>query len=321
TKLGGLKSMYFSVFAAHQCDGDLDHFNEYKALHPHHVNSNWMKCIPDAQSLSAVSIPGTDQSLKEGGVNPYRNFQAWKLSSQLYAGVRFFDMTVWISFGTLYVANNAVYYYEYFDHAVSELQNFLSVATSETLLLRFTGYADAISLAKEMLSKGTGFHLWKDRNIPKMGEARGKIVLIQSPDFDWGLPINAMELPTEDKITQMKANIEYASEHCQNEMMLTDTGAKGQYEIPLTVAEKLNKQLDDYLLSLLHLKKQPSCIGIISTPKPTTESTPKPETEPTPKPTTEPTPKPTTEPTHKPATEPTHREPGHIESESRPRFL
>uniref|UniRef100_A0A8B9JK88 Uncharacterized protein n=1 Tax=Astyanax mexicanus TaxID=7994 RepID=A0A8B9JK88_ASTMX len=233
-------------------------------LHPHHVNLDWMKCIPDAQSLSAVSIPGTDQSLKEGGVNPYRNFQVWKLSNQLFAGVRFFDMTVYIQFGTLYIENNGMINLEKFAHTVNELQIFLRDKKSETVLLRLTGNAKAISLAKKMLSEGTVIDLWKDKNIPKMGEARGKIVLIQSPDFNWGLPINAKVLTTKDKVAQMQANIKSASEHCQNEMMLTDTGAKGQYEKPRTVAEKLNKQLDDYLLSLLHLKKQPSCIGIIA---------------------------------------------------------
>ncbi|XP_072530147.1 1-phosphatidylinositol phosphodiesterase [Salminus brasiliensis] len=242
----------------------MEGFNDYRSLHPKHVNLDWMKCIPDDQSLSTVSIPGTHQSLKRDGLNIYRNFQAWKLFFQLYAGVRFFDMTVWIRSGTLYVENNAVIYYKNFADALHELQIYLGDKKSETLLLRLTGSDSAISLAKEILNREAANDLWKDRKIPTMREARGKIILIQSPDFDWGLPINAMVVGTKNKEDNMKANIKKASQYCSNEMMLTDTGAKGQREIPRTVAEQLNKQLDDHLLSLLSSKKQPPCLGIIA---------------------------------------------------------
>ncbi|KAL7858633.1 hypothetical protein AOLI_G00187350 [Acnodon oligacanthus] len=238
---------YFAVLvlaAVCQCDGDA-YFNSHKTLNLKYLKLKWMKCIPDHKPLSSVSIPGTHQSLKSGGLNEYKNFQAWKLLNQLHAGVRFVDMTLWISFGKLYVENNAVISYKKFSEALNQIQIFLKVKKSETVLLRLAGNSKAISRAKEELNRVTAIEVWKNRNIPTMGEARGKIVLIQGPGFDWGLPVNAMVLGKDkkNKEFQMKANIKKASEYCTNEMMLTDTGAKGTWEIPRKVAEKLNNQL------------------------------------------------------------------------------
>ncbi|KAI4877517.1 hypothetical protein NFI96_001716 [Prochilodus magdalenae] len=207
------------------------YFNENKTLHPDHSNLDWMECIPGDTSLSSVSIPGTHQSLKSGGIHDPRNFQAWELPAQLYVGVRFFDMTLWTLFGTLYVENNALVYYEKFSHVLSHLQVFLKdKRKSDTVLLRLTGPSKSISRAKEELDSATAVEVWKKQTIPTMDEARGKIILIQSSDFDWGLPVTTTELGTDKKESEMKDNIKKASEKCAHEMMLTDTGAKGLLE-------------------------------------------------------------------------------------------
>ncbi len=44
----------------------------------------------------------------------------------------------------------------------------------------------------------------------------------------------------------MRENIKLASQKCEQEMMLSYTGATGESEEPLKIAETLNKQVDDY---------------------------------------------------------------------------
>ncbi|KAL6473819.1 hypothetical protein MHYP_G00173800 [Metynnis hypsauchen] len=213
---------YFAVLvltAVYQCEGDT-YFNSDPTLDSKYDQFTWMKCIPNDKPLSSVSIPGTHQSL----INKKQGFQAWEFQNQMHAGVRFIDMTLQVLSGKLYVKNKRKPKFK-FSQPLNQIKLFLKAHESETVLLRLAGESKSISRAKEELNRVTDVEVWKNKKIPRMGEVRRKIVLIQSRNFDWGLPVNAMVLGKDkkNKEFQMKANIKKASEYCTNEMMLTDT--------------------------------------------------------------------------------------------------
>ncbi len=104
------------------------------------------------------------------------------------------------------------------------------------------------------------------QEIPTLGQVRGKIVLIKSSTLELGIPVHITELHADmdTKETQMRENIKVASQKCEQEMMLSFTGATGESEEPLKIAPTLNKQVDDYLLDLKGDTNRPHCVGIIA---------------------------------------------------------
>ncbi|XP_057210686.1 uncharacterized protein LOC130566886 [Triplophysa rosa] len=251
----------FIVVAICRCQGE-QHFSSSETLHFKFANHKWMKKIQDLP-LSAISIPGTHQSNRHSQTSPPA-FQAWGLHNQLDAGIRFFDLHV-TSSNIQYVKTEGVQESETFFYAFRTLQTFLVKHRKETLLLRVTPDEGAVAQVTEWLSRGD-LPLWRDKDVPTLGQVRGKIVLVQSSTLNLGLPVHVTELDTEKdkKETQMKENIKLASQNCEHDMMLTYTGSKGGSEEPLEIAKTLNKQVDDYLLELKGDTNRPHCVGIIA---------------------------------------------------------
>ncbi|XDV33853.1 hypothetical protein PO909_004117, partial [Leuciscus waleckii] len=253
---------YLSVFivvAICACEG-MKHVSISETLSYKYINHEWMMNIEDNKLLSAISIPGTHQSNK-GLKTSKPMFQAWGLHNQLDAGIRFFELHV--SSNSINDKTGSVQESDTLRYVVKTLLAFLVKQKKETLLLRVTPDEGAVAQVTTYLSK---FPLWRDKEIPTMGQVRGKIVLIQSSTLQLGLPVHITELDADmdTKEKQMRQNIKLASEKCDHEMMLTYTGAKGENEEPLEVAKILNKQVDDYLLDLKGGTNRPHCVGIIA---------------------------------------------------------
>uniref|UniRef100_A0A8C1IAG1 Phosphatidylinositol-specific phospholipase C X domain-containing protein n=1 Tax=Cyprinus carpio TaxID=7962 RepID=A0A8C1IAG1_CYPCA len=236
--------------------------NVSETLSYKYVSHKWMKKIEDDKLLSAISIPGTHQS------NRYLKtsepmFQAWGLHNQLDAGVRFFDLHV-SSDSIKYVKTRSVQESETLSYFLKTMLTFLVKQKKETLLLRITPDEGAVARVTKLLSRDD-WPVWRDKEIPTLGQVRGKIVLIQSSTLELGLSVHTTELNTDmdTKETQMKENIKKASQKCEQEMMLTYTVANGESE-PLKIAKTLNKQVDNYLLNLKGDENRPHCVGIIA---------------------------------------------------------
>uniref|UniRef100_A0A9J8BBZ1 Phosphatidylinositol-specific phospholipase C X domain-containing protein n=1 Tax=Cyprinus carpio carpio TaxID=630221 RepID=A0A9J8BBZ1_CYPCA len=255
---------YLSVFilvAIFTCECK-KHVSVSETLSYKYVSHKWMKKIEDDKLLSAISIPGTHQS------NRYLKtsepmFQAWGLHNQLDAGVRFFDLHV-SSDSIKYVKTGSVQESETLSYFLKTMLTFLVKQKKETLLLRVTPDEGAVARVTKLLSRDD-WPVWRDKEIPTLGQVRGKIVLIQSSTLELGLSVHTTELNTDmdTKETQMKENIKKASQKCEQEMMLTYTVANGESE-PLKTAKTLNKQVDNYLLNLKGDENRPHCVGIIA---------------------------------------------------------
>ncbi|XP_034456201.1 uncharacterized protein LOC117770658 [Hippoglossus hippoglossus] len=87
---------YFWLFLIiNSCSGSGTGFNDDPAIDPRLYNLDWMKSVPDETLISALSIPGTHESLSLHG-GPLAKCQVWTLDKQLNLGVRYFDLHVGI---------------------------------------------------------------------------------------------------------------------------------------------------------------------------------------------------------------------------------
>ncbi len=253
--------IFFCRVAIFMCESKKQ-FSNSETLSHKHVILKWMKKLENNMLLSAISIPGTHQSSRYLRTRTPM-FQAWGLHNQLDAGVRFFDLHV--SSDSIKYESGSVQESETLIYFLKTMQTFLVKQKKETLLLRVTPDESSVPLVTELLSGGK-WPVWRDKEIPTLGQARGKIVLIKSSTLELGIPVHITELNADmnTKETQMRENIKLASQKCEQEMMLSYTGATGESEEPLKIAETLNKQVDDYLLDLKGDTNRPHCVGIIA---------------------------------------------------------
>ncbi|KAI1377572.1 PLC-like phosphodiesterase [Hypoxylon crocopeplum] len=166
--------------------------------------ASWMRELRDEYPLSALSIPGTHNSPTCHVALPSVRCQAVNVREQLENGVRFFDVRVNVSpdSSDLALVHSAfpisLTGNKYFKDMLDVVYGFLDTNPSETLIM---------SVKREGTGKGTDHQLskiLKDRfyedgkrwytepRIPKIGEVRGKVVLLRrhvndpSLDGEWG---------------------------------------------------------------------------------------------------------------------------------------
>lgn len=175
--------------------------NDHLFITSHLPTSSWMAGIRDEVPLSILSIPGTHNSPACHHALPSVRCQAVSVMEQLTNGVRFFDIRVQpkhpgdpqrdelqlvhsvfpISLAPLTL---------YFRPMVTEMLNFLSKNASETIIISLKREGTGHS-TDEDLSRILHDHYAKDDltwftapRIPRLGEARGKIVVIRRFGLD-----------------------------------------------------------------------------------------------------------------------------------------
>ena len=161
----------------------------------------WMSGLPDSLSLALMSIPGTHNSPAHHRAMPSVRCQAVSVRKQLDNGIRFLDIRLQPASATnledesLYLVHGAfsvtLIGYYHFRGLMDRVYAFLDQNPSETIL---------ISLKREGIGKASDNHLARilkrhyiDKNptkwfiqprIPKLGEARGKLVLLRRFNYD-----------------------------------------------------------------------------------------------------------------------------------------
>lgn len=107
------------------------------ASHP-----DWMRSLPDSSSLSALSIPGTHDTMSiHGGAltQTQEDFgdSGVTLARQLDAGIRMIDIRARVNGGnTFTIHHGAVYQNANFDDVLKVLRTFLAAHPRETVLMR-----------------------------------------------------------------------------------------------------------------------------------------------------------------------------------------
>ncbi|KAI0139783.1 phosphatidylinositol-specific phospholipase C [Pestalotiopsis sp. NC0098] len=153
--------------------------------------ASWMRELRDDWPLAALSIPGTHNSPTCHVALPSVRCQAVGVREQLDNGVRFFDVRVQTSpDNSVLVLVHSVFPIsltgsKLFQDMLHDIYAFLEANPSETLIM---------SIKREGTGKGTDGHLSKylrdqyckdekkwytEPRIPRLGEARGRIVLLR----------------------------------------------------------------------------------------------------------------------------------------------
>ncbi|GGL08233.1 phosphatidylinositol-specific phospholipase C [Mangrovihabitans endophyticus] len=166
-------------------------------------NPDWMRRLPDATSLAALSLPGTHESMSVHGGSLTQTQEDFgdsggTLTAQLRAGIRMVDIRLRVNAGnTLTVHHGATYQNANFDDVLTALGDFLHAHSGETVLMRlkqectgelgsctdatgqqsFPDIVDAYVTRRPGLFWGPSVHRAAAAATPTLGAVRGTAVL------------------------------------------------------------------------------------------------------------------------------------------------
>ncbi|RZU49323.1 1-phosphatidylinositol phosphodiesterase [Krasilnikovia cinnamomea] len=174
----------------------------YRTLSTAH-HPDWMRAVPDATGLAALSLPGTHDTMAIHGGGPTQTQEDFgdsggTLTAQLAAGIRMIDIRARVNGGnTFTIHHGAVYQHANFDDVLDKLAAFLGAHPSETVVMRLkqecTGELGSCTDAPGQLSFPDIFDLYAAKRpalfwqpsiqrgtaaaTPTLGAIRGKLVL------------------------------------------------------------------------------------------------------------------------------------------------
>lgn len=205
----------------------------------------WMASVPDHVNLSSLSIPGSHDTMTYGMPdNIWLQCQNSNLSTQLRAGLRYFDMRGRLVNDTIGIYHSIAYTGYTLTDVARDVFGFLEENPSETVVMRLKEEGKPVGDARDAnrtfedvfndfrFTKDTaaGFekHLFQPGPpsaqadfLPTLGAARGKVVLLQEfPSEDgpygllWDSPLMELEdlwvVPSADHLGEKWAAIEKA---------------------------------------------------------------------------------------------------------------
>ena len=170
------------------------------------ASRNWMSRIPNEQFLSQITIPGTHDSGTTRTSSPdvsdpqssAAKTQKLYIEEQLALGVRFFDLRlgdphdddpsdpgIYHTYACLRRDDSKLL----FSHVMSNFFYYLNTYPSETLIVLVSNVGKksdsnkTVTAAVQKQIKSYPKKFWSGKNIPTMGQARGKIVMLSRYEF------------------------------------------------------------------------------------------------------------------------------------------
>ncbi|CAM3898904.1 1-phosphatidylinositol phosphodiesterase precursor [Vibrio aerogenes CECT 7868] len=150
--------------------------------------SDWMNNVDDSVPLTNITIPGThDSGATHEPVSGIAKTQNLSISDQLKIGVRYLDIRLRHYGDALVVHHGSVYQHLNFDNVLQSVTDFLSIHPSETVIMEVsqeykpannTRTFEQTFVQYKNRSQYSKFW-WGHSYLPKLGEARGKIVLLR----------------------------------------------------------------------------------------------------------------------------------------------
>ena len=227
----------------------------------------WMSALSDDVRLSAISIPGTHESLSRFW-GPLIETQELTLSQQLTAGIRVFDLRLRHVNNGLFIYHGDYYQHASFDQVLTDMNEFLASNPSETILVRLSehGITNGDNTVEWIDSwnyyeANFGSRFWNNGLVdgdpdapseknPTLGEVRGKIVIMQalskipnhlglawstSEEQDrWEVP-NALG-HLYNKWLYVKAHLEKSTNGNRNTFYINHLSGVGAFAYPYTVS-------------------------------------------------------------------------------------
>uniref|UniRef100_A0A3Q2Q434 Phosphatidylinositol-specific phospholipase C X domain-containing protein n=1 Tax=Fundulus heteroclitus TaxID=8078 RepID=A0A3Q2Q434_FUNHE len=242
-------------------------FNDKSDLDPSLYNQDWMGSIPDETFISAIPIPGTQESLSLTG-GPLVVSQVWSLEKQLRVGVRYFDLRAWIWLSSstdidIRNGNWGIPQGATLASVFREVLGFLDAHRSEAVLMKVTPsglFQDSVAQKVKKLVEKFESRIWAKVSVPTLKQVRGKIVFLQNKHFTWGTENHKSKFFESNKLTDVEYKIKHVRWHlCGHYILLTET-ASPLYRSPKTLARSVNQQLSH----LVRSRRRSGCLGVLS---------------------------------------------------------
>lgn len=240
------------------------------------INPDWMADISDKKSVAEISLPGTHNTMSfYGGLSV--QCQSWSLKQQLEAGVRFLDIRARHYTNDLPIHHEAFYQHVTFRNVVQETMDFLNYHPKELVIMRLREEYCSERNTETMYDTVTRYlklfaprdRIWWSRRIPTVGEARGKLIILQNFDGKrLGITYGANDImsisddyhvatvfniPT--KWHGVQQHFEAAIVGDKRKIYLTYTSGSGGL-FPLTIASHMNSNLYDLLAKMNGQKRR-----------------------------------------------------------------
>lgn len=144
---------------------------------------DWMSRLPDDRLLSEITLPGThDTGARHGGIMV--ECQSWSIQDQLDAGIRYLDIRCRHTHDAFRIHHGFADQNLTFDEVMKTCTGFLAAHPKEALVMRikeeYKPEANTRPFAETFAASILPYRgFWRiDAAIPRLKEARGKIVLI-----------------------------------------------------------------------------------------------------------------------------------------------
>ncbi|MCX5126989.1 phosphatidylinositol-specific phospholipase C [Streptomyces sp. NBC_00347] len=199
------------------------------------TRSTWMSAIADDTPVQRLTIPGTHESGARypglsAGFAQCQN-DSYTIAAQLRDGIRYLDVRCRNLNGSLLIHHGQVYQHASFEDCVRDCRDFLAEHPGETVLMRLRHEYhndDAgddgtdqgfVARFEEVRRKYPIFHVG---GIPRLGEARGRIILLGNvsglPGTDWGSGVLRIQddydltsfYPVDRKLAAVRAHFDSA---------------------------------------------------------------------------------------------------------------
>ena len=163
----------------------------------------WMKDIPDRTPLTEITIPGTHNA---GALHePYpgtAQCQSLTITQQLDAGVRFLDFRCRHLKDQFHIYHGPINQKLTFAKCLNDLENFLKTHPSETVIVSINGAHQPKDNTRSFTATLQSYlkpdAWWLRQNIPTLGEARGKLILLRRFSSDEKIGLDATHWKSKD---------------------------------------------------------------------------------------------------------------------------
>lgn len=234
-----------------------------------------MKSIDDNKLLTTITIPGTHDTMAlHGPPKPidYATCQAWALEDQLKAGIRYLDLRV---NKNLEIVHGIIPQKVTFPEVLNIVQSFLNQHKSEGVLMRVKpegNNKDKSSVQPQIQNVIKGHqNIWVKSDIPTMGEARSKVILLQKNEFKLGVPTFGTDGPDDYIVTDLDAKKRKIKQHLTEaagkcgfkQVVLSYSSGTGLPKLKPLTPRKIAKDVNPWLNG--HLKElHAPCYGVIA---------------------------------------------------------
>ncbi len=149
------------------------------------TNKDWMSGIDDEAVINTISIPGShDTCAFYEPIDNSAKCQEYTVADQLDMGVRFLDLRCLVTGNRISMSHGLALQGQYLDEILDDCISFLKENPTETIIVSLREETQIKPLEKIFVSMLEGLiekdkNMWYTQNaLPKLGEVRGKMILL-----------------------------------------------------------------------------------------------------------------------------------------------